>query len=263
MAAGYERWWAPVIAPYGRRVLDRVADAVADGATEILDVGAGTGTVAFEAVRRWNGVRVTAIDPSAGMLAVARERAIRELIPAQRRRITFVEASGDRLPHDAAQFDLAVSAFVLQLVPSRRGVLREIRRVLRPGGRIAYVTWLAGGRRFEGDDALDAALDEVGLGAREPETRSGDFASLEAAAGSLRAAGFREARAERGQLAHGWTPAGFAEFVTAYDEQDLFESAEPEVRARLSVRFRARLERLSETELTMRLPLVYATGRRP
>src|SRR3990172_10522637 len=148
MGGGYERWWAPIIAPCGRRILDRAEAAVDAGATELLDVGAGTGTVTFEAVRRWNGVRVTAVDPSTGMLALARERAARELIPAQRRRITFVEAFGDALPHPSAHFDVAVSAFVLQLVPSRGRVLREIRRGLRPGGRIVFVAWVAGARRF-------------------------------------------------------------------------------------------------------------------
>ena len=71
IAEGYARWWAPIIAPAALPALDEVADAVAAGATRLLDVGTGTGTLAIAAVRRWPTVRVTAIDASAGMIAKA------------------------------------------------------------------------------------------------------------------------------------------------------------------------------------------------
>src|SRR3989304_3978142 len=58
----------------------------------------------------------------------------------------FVTAAADAIPLPEASVDVAVSSFVLQLVPDRLAALREIRRVLRPGGRLAYATWLADDR---------------------------------------------------------------------------------------------------------------------
>ncbi len=263
MAVGYERWWAPVIAPYGTAVLDHLERAVANGARELLDVGTGTGAVAFAALRRWPGVRVTGIDPSGGMLDVARARAGRELTRAQGRRFTLVKAFGDRLPFDDGRFDAAASAFVLQLVPRRGAVLREVRRVLRPGGRLALVTWLRGERTFAADTALDDALDDAGLEPRGAEERNGDLPSARATAGSLRAAGFRAAVGDAAEFTHAWDVERYLEFVERFDEEDLFASEEPADRDRLRDAFRARLSALRSDELVMRYPIVYASGVRP
>ncbi len=79
------------------------------------------------------GVGSTGIDASAGMLAIA-ERSWRRCRAATRaRRARFAPGAGRRLPFADGTFDVALSAFVLQLVPSRYRALREARRVLRPG----------------------------------------------------------------------------------------------------------------------------------
>jgi SAM-dependent methyltransferase len=263
IAHGYASWWAPVIAPHAEALLDRVAADVEAGATEILDVGTGTGTVARAAVRRWPAVRVTGVDPSAGMLDRAKAVAADELTAEQRRRLELVEAFGDRLPFEAATFDLGLSAFVLQLVPSRARVLREMHRVIRPGGRVAYVTWLAGERRFAGDRVLDEVLDAEGFDPPEPDPRTGDLASVGAAGAGLRAAGFRSARADAAELAHRWTPATYTAFITEFDEEDTFGSLGARARARAVRRLRGGLAALPQDELVMRLPIVYASARRP
>jgi SAM-dependent methyltransferase len=263
IAVGYARWWAPVIAPHSEALLDRIASHVDAGATEILDVGTGTGTVAQAALRRWPVVRVTGVDPSAGMLDRAKASALENLTAAQRRRLELVEAFGDRLPFDEAAFDLGLSAFVLQLVPSRARVLREMRRVVRPGGRAAYVTWLIGERRFAGDGVLDEVLDAEGFDPPEPDRRPGDLASVAAAAASLRAAGFRSARAEADELVHAWTPDSYTAFVTEFDEEDTFASLGARARARAVRRLRTGLAALPPDDLLMRLPIVYASALRP
>src|SRR3954447_7693162 len=72
LAEGYARHWGPVIRPAAVAVLDRLP---ALGKDHLLDIGSGTGALALEAMRRWDDVAVTAADPSATMLDIARREA--------------------------------------------------------------------------------------------------------------------------------------------------------------------------------------------
>ena len=94
-------------------------------------MGCGTGALAAEAVRRWPRVQVDGVDASAGMLGIAE----RTRAGAAAARIAAGCASARRRPTGCpfpdGTFDLALTSFVLQLVPSRHRALREIRRVLR------------------------------------------------------------------------------------------------------------------------------------
>src|SRR4029079_18587647 len=162
IAEGYAQWWAPIIAPAALGGLDEGDGAVAAGATRLLDVGTGTGTLAIAALRRWPTVRVTAIDASSGMIAKATAEADRELTPDQRRRLELRVAFADDLGLADASMDVAVSSFVLQLVPNRFRALRETRRVLRPGGVFGWVSWLARGVHWLPPGHLDDAPGGVG-----------------------------------------------------------------------------------------------------
>lgn len=262
IAEGYARWWGPVLEPTAHRLLDRVEPFVAAGARRLVDIGAGTGVLAIEAVRRWPDVVVEAIDASGEMLAVAEARARDTLDATQRARLTFAVAPADRLPHPVDTIDLAVSSFVLQLVPSRHRALREIRRVLRPGGTLAYVTWLEGGDPFAPDSVVDRALDAFGYGPRESDGVSGDIASPLAAVAELRRAGFTGAEAEAAGLEHRFDPASYLGFVTEFDEEDLFSSLGRMRRGRIERMILRGLERLPPEDLVLRLPVVFASGRR-
>jgi ubiquinone/menaquinone biosynthesis C-methylase UbiE len=262
IARGYARWWAPVLAPTAVGVLDRIAPLVDDGARRIIDVGTGTATLAVAAIRRWPRLEVVGIDASSGMAAAARAEADRQLGPSDRRRFKVQVAFADRLPFKAGELDAAVSSFVLQLVPNRHAVLSDVHRVLRPGGRMAHVTWLVGDRAFRPDRVLDDVLDEAGIGAREPETRRGDYASVSAAAASLRRAGFRGVEAEGGELVHAFDARSYQGFVEEFDEEDLFSSMGREERRRISGALRKRLESLPASAFELRLPVVMAHGDR-
>jgi SAM-dependent methyltransferase len=263
IAVGYARWWAPVLAPTAVRVLELVEPVVASGGTRLLDVGTGTATLPIAAIRRWPRVEVTGIDASSGMVAAAGAEADRALNTADRARFRTATAFADELPFDHSSFDGAVSSFVLQLVPSRHAVLREVFRVLRPGARFAHVTWLVADRAFAPDAALDAALDLAGIGAREPEVRTGDYASVAAAAAGLRRAGFREVTAEPYELVHRFDPVSYQGFVQEFDEEDTFESMDRATRRRVEADLRERLQSLPADAFTMRLPVVFAAGTRP
>jgi SAM-dependent methyltransferase len=262
IARGYARWWAPVLAPTAVTVLDRIEGVVAAGATRILDVGTGTATLAVAAIERWPDVHVTGLDASSGMAAAAREEADRRLARRDRERFDVRVAFADRMPFPDGSFDAAVSSFVLQLVPSRAAVLREIRRVLRPGGRLGHATWLIGSREFEPDIAFDAALDEMGIGAREPDGRPGDYASVAAASAQLRRAGFRDVQAEQHELRHQFEPRSYQGFLEEFDEEDLFQSLDPDERDRLRRSLAERLGALPHDAFALRLPVVLAEGTR-
>jgi demethylmenaquinone methyltransferase/2-methoxy-6-polyprenyl-1,4-benzoquinol methylase len=93
----------------------------------VLDVATGTGLVAAELERR--GFRVTGVDQSAEMLARARER----FGP----HIELVEASAETLPFPDGSFDHLTVTYLLRYVDDPAATLRELARVVRPGGTVA------------------------------------------------------------------------------------------------------------------------------
>lgn len=261
IAEGYAEWWAPVHRPATLGLLDEVAGDVETGATEVLDVGCGTGALVAATLGRWPRVRVDAVDASEGMLVIAR-RTLDTVDEDARGRVRFRRADAEALPFDDSTFDLALSAFVLQLVPSRFRALREMRRVLRPGGRLAYVTWLRGGEPFAADGAYHAALLAAGLEPRSEGSDHDDVASPAAAVAQLHRAGLADARARAAVVTHAFTPESFLAFLARFDDEDLFESLEPPARAALEADLLARLRALPSGGLRMTLPIVYASARR-
>jgi demethylmenaquinone methyltransferase/2-methoxy-6-polyprenyl-1,4-benzoquinol methylase len=99
-----------------------------------LDVCCGTGMLTLELARAITpGGRVTGIDFSPAMLAVARQR-VRESV--YNSAIELLQGNAMSLPFPEASFDCATIAFALRNVPDIEGALREMLRVLRPGGRL-------------------------------------------------------------------------------------------------------------------------------
>jgi ubiquinone/menaquinone biosynthesis C-methylase UbiE len=264
VASGYERWWAPVLVDSAVQVLDDIAADVAKRPNrDVLDLGTGTGTLARAMGQRWPHVRVPAIDVSDEMLRAAQRVADAELTADASARIALVQAPADRLPFEDGTFDAAVSSFVLQLVPNRQAVLREVARVLVAGGRFALVTWLADRRPWPPDAVLDDALDEAGFGPREGDDRQADPASVGAVTGGLRRAGFTDVRGRRATLAHPFTPESYLGFVEEFDEEDTFAEMSRRTRERARRRILRELRAMPTDELVFRVPIVYATGLAP
>jgi len=102
----------------------------------ILDVATGTGMVATALARR-AGCQVVAIDQSEAMLGAARARAaLDRQLAAQ---ISFVLGQAEQLPFADAEFDALSFTYLLRYVDDRAATMRELARVVKPGGRIAMV----------------------------------------------------------------------------------------------------------------------------
>lgn len=260
-ASGYAQYWAPVLAPAVRQLLDEV-EPMAGEPERILDVGTGTGQLALGALQRWPRAAVVGVDVSTGMTAVARAEAERVLGRDARIRYSIEIASADQVPFEDARFDLAISSFVYQLVPNRARAFREARRVLRPGGHLAFVSWLDDDRVFRADQLFDEILEQLEIEPRVFDGRPGDLPSVERAAGELRHAGFADVSAHAGTIVHRFGVDDYVEFMADFDEESLFDELEPAMRDRLESTLRDELARLTAEELTMRFPIVFVMGRR-
>lgn len=128
-AENYERYFVPSI---GRPVAGDLVDAASLRPGErVLDVACGTGIVARLAAERVGPPgAVAGLDLNPGMLAVARQVALPE--PS----IAWHEASAEAMPLADEGFDVVLCGMGLQFFSDRRAGLREMRRVLAPGGRL-------------------------------------------------------------------------------------------------------------------------------
>jgi demethylmenaquinone methyltransferase / 2-methoxy-6-polyprenyl-1,4-benzoquinol methylase len=99
----------------------------------VLDVATGTSAVAIELVRR-TGCRVVGVDRSPEMLAAGRARIERAGLAD---RIDVREGRAEALPFDDASFDALTFTYLLRYVDDPGATLRELARVVKPGGTVA------------------------------------------------------------------------------------------------------------------------------
>jgi SAM-dependent methyltransferase len=101
---------------------------------KVLDVACGTGVVAVTAARR--GAKVSGFDLSPVLIERARHNASVAAVD-----VDFVEGDAEALPYPDASFDIVLSQFGHIFAPRPAVVLKEMLRVLKVGGRIAFSTW--------------------------------------------------------------------------------------------------------------------------
>lgn len=101
---------------------------------KVLDVGCGTGVAAITAARQ--GAEVRAIDLTPQLLERARENGGLAEVSVEWR-----EGDAEELPFGDAEFDIVLSQFAHIFAPRPEVALKEMLRVLRPGGTIAFATW--------------------------------------------------------------------------------------------------------------------------
>ena len=131
-AENYEKYFVPVIG--GPFALDLVNEAGLRPGERVLDVACGTGTIARLAAERvgTNG-RVSGLDVNAAMLSVA--RSLPSAVP-----IKWYETAAESVPLPDHSFDVAFCGLGLQFFADKSAALREVQRVLKPGGRVYIST---------------------------------------------------------------------------------------------------------------------------
>ena len=127
--------WDGTSGRFGNAMLE-AADL--EQAQRVLDVGCGAGSTTIEAARRVapNGAAI-GVDVSGPALALARERAVASGLGG----VGFIEADAQVHPFEAGAFDAVVSRFGTMFFDDPVAAFANLRRSLRPGGRLAIVAW--------------------------------------------------------------------------------------------------------------------------
>lgn len=135
------RIYDPVVALTSRETAfkQRVRDhADVHGGQTVLDLGCGTGTLAIEIKKEHPKAKVSGVDADAAILARARAKARDAGV-----KVAFAEGLSNELPYEARSFDVVVSTLFFHHLSdeAKADTAEEIRRVLRPGGRVVVADW--------------------------------------------------------------------------------------------------------------------------
>lgn len=157
-ANGYEEFFVPAIFDQWPPIM--VAAAAVSKGDDVLDVGCGTGVLTRELTQHVGDAgSATGFDLSESMLGVARNRCSGA---------TFKQGNVTQLPFEDQSFDVVTSSFMLMFAPDPERALSEMRRVLRPGGRLVISVWqglennvvyrdlVEATREVAGDDSADS-----------------------------------------------------------------------------------------------------------
>jgi ubiquinone/menaquinone biosynthesis C-methylase UbiE len=122
----------PLFRPFAEQLIARVAPNRGDS---VIDIACGTGIVARVARERLGpDARIVGVDVAPAMLAVA--RSVDQSIDWREGNAVSLPVSGDE------HFNVLTCHQGLQFMPDKPAAIREMRRVLAPGGRVAIATWL-------------------------------------------------------------------------------------------------------------------------
>ncbi len=195
LAARYDRRWAK----YVERSLALLRPWI-EGADlgSVLDVGCGTAAL-LPRLERWSAGfdSYTGLDLAPEMLRMARVKT------GDAPRVGFVAGSADALPFRAASFDTAVSASSMHYWGAPEAALAEMRRVLRPGGRLILLDWQR--------DPWPMRLADLGM--RATGVRYARIHTRGEAIDLLRGAGFGLVGETRGSAGGFWRLLGFEAVV--------------------------------------------------
>ncbi|HEY5639949.1 MAG TPA: methyltransferase domain-containing protein, partial [Dehalococcoidia bacterium] len=168
----YQNLLVPAIfAPWAKKLL-RVADL--RPGERVLDLACGTGAVSRLAAERVGAEgRVLGVDVDPSMLGVARS-----LPSPEGATIEYREGDAADLPADDASVDIVVCQQGIQFFPDRAGMLREARRVLVPGGRVAFSVWRGSNFSPAFQAVIRAVEDHIGPDAAAARRRPMSFGDV-------------------------------------------------------------------------------------
>ena len=132
----------------GARARDElVKQASIEPNQSVLDLGCGTGTLVVLLKRKYATAQIFGIDPDPKALRRAQKKVRRAGVAVQ-----LDEGFADELPYDEGTFDRVLSSFMLHHLedPDREKMLREVLRVLRPGGSFHLLDFAGGEDRAQG-----------------------------------------------------------------------------------------------------------------
>lgn len=210
------RRWHPTLAEWWRGVTDLVVARTEPRAgMRILDLASGTGEPALTlAPLVAPGGVVTATDIIPEMVAIAAENAAAAGIANLR----CEQADAEELPFPDASFDRVTCRFGVMYFPAVPRALREVRRVLRPGGRAVFATWGPPERIDYLTSTLSVLLRYQETPPPEPAPDAPHplrFARSGTLSAALRAAGFEDVREETAIVPLPWpgTPEEFLDYI--------------------------------------------------
>lgn len=250
MAAGYAERWAPIIRPMAKPIFSALPLATAH---DVLDVGAGTGSMLPDIEAAAPNSRIVGVDRAEGMLRVARDAGWKN---------TAV-SDGQQLGIRSASIDVGLLIFVLFHLPDPVQGLRETHRVLRAGGRAGIVCW--------GTDpgAPGAAIWTEELNSEGAAADPRDPSVAQVGVMNSREKLENLIRSSRLAVEEMWSET----FSHQFSVDDLLAmqlacgvasrrlpSLDAESRARCERRVRDRLEKFSETELNYRPEVLFAVA---
>jgi SAM-dependent methyltransferase len=256
-AENYERHFVPAIgAPFAERLL---ATARLVPGERVLDVACGTGVATRLAAAAVGPTgRVAGLDPNPGMLAVARSAA-----PAGSA-IEWYEAPAEAIPLPDEVVDVVLCSLGLMFFPDRERALREMRRVLAPGGRVVLGTPGPTPPLFQ---AVDRALSaHVGAGASMFVQAVFSLHDPVVLADLLAGAGFDDVHVESGILPLRLAPPAefFWQYVHSTPLAEVVGAVDENVRAELEREVVSQCAPFVDGDATVMEPGVFiASGRRP
>jgi ubiquinone/menaquinone biosynthesis C-methylase UbiE len=256
--ATYQEFLVPAMfAPFAKRLVEH--GCVRPG-SRVLDVACGTGVVSrAAAILAGTGGSVAGVDLGEPTVAIARSHPAEENAAP----IDYAQADAAALPFDADDFDVALCQQGLQFFPDRAAALAEMRRVLKPGGRVAVATWKDIEPPFTAiADALERHVSTEAAQMMYSPNALGDGATL---AGLMSDAGFREVAVIDETIECTWAshPEFARRYIAASPIASVFAAAPGHSQQAVSDEVAERLAPHATAEGSLRMPMTsnVAVGR--
>ena len=252
-AAGWNKWW-PTFERAAQVVSDRlVALAQIQPGHRVLDIATGTGEPAVTAARIVGASgRVVAVDQSSAMLAIGRERAASLGL----KNLEFVEADAESLALPPASFDAIVCRWGFMFMPDLDATVAALRKLLKPGGRLATAVWASSEKVPMIALAAEAIRKLTGAPPPPPGTlepmRLADTSQLRR---PLEASGFRAITEERLNVRFEFiNEAAFAAFRSEIGRgREMMAKLAPDVREKARVAMSEAVQKFTLSDGTVRL----------